>query len=68
MKRPPFFFAHIQLCSAARTLPTWSRPVGDGAKRVTIGEAVMRAALEKREGTLNLAAQIRQPYSTVVPD
>src|ERR1044072_4087659 len=35
MKRPSFFFAHSQLCSAARMLPTWSRPVGEGAKRVT---------------------------------
>src|SRR5947209_14590969 len=35
MNRPPFFRANSKLCSAVRTLPTCSRPVGDGAKRVT---------------------------------
>ncbi len=35
MKRPPFFLAHSQLWIAVRMLPTWSRPVGAGAKRVT---------------------------------
>ena len=35
MKRPPCLRAHSQLCSAVRILPTWSRPVGEGAKRVT---------------------------------
>src|SRR5258708_35505139 len=34
-KVPPFFRANRKLCSAVRILPTCSRPVGDGAKRVT---------------------------------
>jgi hypothetical protein len=35
MNLPPAFRAHSQLCSPVRILPTWSRPVGEGAKRVT---------------------------------
>src|SRR3954454_7135225 len=35
MNLPPFFRANKKLCSAVRILPTCSRPVGDGAKRVT---------------------------------
>ena len=35
-KRPPRLRASSQLCSAVRILPTWSRPVGEGAKRVTV--------------------------------
>src|SRR5690242_19639760 len=45
-KRPPFCRAHNQLCSAVRMLPTCSRPVGEGAKRVTtlISRAYARGA------------------------
>src|SRR5688572_9122552 len=35
MNRPPCLRAHSQLWIAVRILPTWSRPVGAGAKRVT---------------------------------
>ena len=31
---PPLARANSALWSAVRILPTWSRPVGDGAKRV----------------------------------
>src|SRR5690625_2142300 len=34
MKVPPAFFAASQFSTAVRRLPTWSSPVGDGAKRV----------------------------------
>ena len=33
---PPFFRANRKLWSAVRIFPTWSRPVGDGAMRVTM--------------------------------
>jgi hypothetical protein len=36
MNLPPCRRAHSILCSPVRMLPTWSRPVGEGAKRVMI--------------------------------
>src|SRR4030095_7861811 len=50
MNIPPFFVAHRKLCSAARILPTWSRPVGEGAKRVM---TVMRRRLARRRSSAN---------------
>src|SRR6185369_5038575 len=35
MNLPSCRSAHSILCSPVRILPTWSRPVGEGAKRVT---------------------------------
>src|SRR5271166_3599341 len=46
MKVPPCWRTKSQLNSAARALPTWKNPVGDGAKRARGGviESVMRCA------------------------
>ena len=45
--------ANSALWSAVRMLPTWSRPVGDGAKRVVmIGRGVMRPPLPPHRARL----------------
>jgi hypothetical protein len=39
-ERAPRRLANSQLSSAVRALPMWMRPVGEGAKRTTGGEAI----------------------------
>jgi len=46
MKRPPCLRAKSQQNRAVRTPPMWSMPVGEGAKRVTMGRDMGRPQIK----------------------
>jgi hypothetical protein len=46
---PPRFFAYSQLNSAVRAPPIWRKPVGEGAKRVTMVSVIWEQVADKED-------------------
>src|SRR3954451_10203945 len=47
---PPCFLAKSQLNSAVRAPPMWRKPVGEGAKRVTMESVITGGSYAERSG------------------